>query len=141
MLLYIFVIRLGAYFTMLTGSIMILSCFAFGIIILNDPKMKIPFANPEEMAVFVDPQFGWSWYLTLFTGIGVLVLGGVVLALDFFIPRKIATVFHHSIVEEDEFFAVSEFFKITFMLFSFIFLPLAIHRRSMRRRKRQGSQA
>lgn len=87
---------------------MILSCFAFGIIIINDPPLKIPFANPEEMAVFVEPNFGWSWYLTLFTGIAVLVLGGVVLVMDFFIPRKIATVFHHSIVEEDEFFAVSE---------------------------------
>ena len=99
---------------------MILACFAFGIIILNDPKMKIPFANPEEMVVFVDPQFGWSWYLTLFTGIGVLILGGVVLALDFFVPRKIAAVFHHSIVEEDEFFAVSEIL-FTFIAFKLFF--------------------
>jgi hypothetical protein len=107
-LLYVFVIRLGAYFTMLTGSIMILACFAFGVIILNDPKMKIPFSNPVDHTVFVDPQFGWSWYLTLFTGIGTLVLGLVVLLMDFFLPRKIAVVFHHSVVEEDEFFAQDE---------------------------------
>ena len=96
---------------MLTGSIMILACFAFGVIILNDPKMKIPFSNPVDHTVFVDPQFGWSWYLTLFTGIGTLVLGLVVLLMDFFLPRKIAVVFHHSVVEEDEFFAVSAGFR------------------------------
>ena len=106
-ILYIFVIRLGAYFTMLTGIIMILACFSYGIIIINDPPLKIPFANPENGVVFLEPHFGWSWYLPLFTGIAVLVLGAVVLFLDFFMPRKIATVFHHSIVEEDEFFAVS----------------------------------
>ena len=106
-LLYIFVIRLGAYFTMLTGSIMVLSCFAFGIIILNDPKMKIPFANPIDHVVFIDPQFGWSWWLPLFTGIALIILGFVILLLDFFLPRKIAVVFHHSVVEEDEFFVVS----------------------------------
>ena len=92
---------------MLTGSIMIMACFAYGIIILNDPKMKIPFSNPVDHAVFVDPQFGWSFYLPLFTGIATLILGLVVLLLDFFLPRKIAIVFHHSVVEEDEFFAVS----------------------------------
>ena len=92
---------------MLTGSIMILACFAFGIIIYNDPKMKIPFANPYDHVVFVDPQFGWSWYLPLFTGIATLILGTVILLFDFFLPRKIAIVFHHSVVEEDEFFAVS----------------------------------
>lgn len=98
---------------MLTGSIMILACFAYGVIILNDPKMKIPFANPDDQVVFIDPQFGWSWYLPLFTGIGTLVLGTVVLIMDYFLPRKIAIVFHHSVVEEDEFFAVSELYIIS----------------------------
>lgn len=93
---------------MLTGVIMILACFAFGIVILNDPKMKIPFANPVDHVVFIDPHFGWSFYLPLFTGIAVLILGIVIVLLDFFLPRKIAIVFHHSVVEEDEFFAVSE---------------------------------
>ena len=99
---------------MLTGSVMVMACFAYGIIIYNDPKMKIPFANPVQEAVFVDPQFGWSWYLPLFTGIALLALGLAILLLDFFLPRKIAVVFHHSVVEEDEFFAVSfEVFSIT----------------------------
>ena len=91
---------------MLTGSIMILSCFAYGVIIINDPPLKIPFANPEDMTVFVEPKFGWCFYLALLTGIAVLILGGVIVVLDFLFPRKIAIVFHHSIVEEDEFFAV-----------------------------------
>lgn len=97
---------------MLTGSIMILACFSYGIIILNDPKMKIPFANPVDHVVFVDPQFGWSWWLTLWTGIATVVIGTVVLFLDFFLPRKIAIVFHHSVVEEDEFFAVRDVYLL-----------------------------
>lgn len=91
---------------MLTGSILILACFSFGLIVLNDPKMKIPFANPVDHLVFVDPQFGVSFYLPLFTGICVVFLGLFILLMDYFFPRKIAVVFHHSIVEEDEFFAV-----------------------------------
>lgn len=91
---------------MLTGSILILACFSFGVIIVNDPKMKIPFANPVEHVVFVDPQFGWSFYLPLFTGILLVFLGLFIYLMDYFLPRKIAVVFHHSIVEEDEFFAV-----------------------------------
>ena len=105
---------------MMTGITMVLACFAYGIIILNDPKMKIPFFNPEEMAVFVDPHFGWSWYLPLFTGIATLILGLVIAILDFFFPRKIAVVFHHSIVEEDEFFAVREH-HCTIIIIAFVF--------------------
>ncbi len=86
---------------------MILAIFAYGIIIENDPKMKIPFANEEEGAVFVDPHFGWSWGLTLATGICTLILGCVVLFMDYFFPRQIAVVFHHSILEDDDFFQVS----------------------------------
>lgn len=111
---------------MLTGSVMVLSCFAYGIIILNDPKMKIPFANPIDQAVFIDPQFGWPWWLTLFTGIGLIVLGFVILLLDFFLPRKIAVVFHHSVVEEDEFFVVSELKLLVVHTLQFILVLLVI---------------
>ncbi len=86
---------------------MVLACFSFGLIILNDPKMRIPFANEEEGAVLIDPEFGWSWYLTLVTGILTFFLGIFILVMDFFFPRKIAVVFHHSIIEDDDFFQVS----------------------------------
>ena len=101
-------VRYGAYFTIYTGLIIILGDFAFGLIIYNDPKMKIPFANEEDGVVFIDPQFGWSWYLTLFTGIGTFFIGIAVLLMDYFFPRQIATFFHHSILEEDDFFQVGK---------------------------------
>lgn len=106
-LLYIFNIRDGAIFTIFTGLIMLLAIFAFGVIIINDPEMKIPFANEEEGTVFIDPKFGWSWWLALWTGLGTLTIGIVVYVMDFFFPRKIAVVFHHSVLEEDDFFEVS----------------------------------
>ena len=105
-LLFIFVIRLGAWFMLLTGLLMVLACFAFGIIIINDPPVAIPFANEIQGTVRVTPTFGWSFILTLVTGVALVILGVVILLLDYFFPRQIATVFHHSTVEEDEFFQV-----------------------------------
>ena len=108
MLLFIFVIRLGAWFMLITGLLMVLACFAFGILIINDPIVAIPFANEIQGTVRVTPAFGWSFYLTLLTGIAVVILAVAVLAVDYFFPRQIAVVFHHSTVEEDEFFQASD---------------------------------
>ena len=91
----------------LTALIMILSVFAFAIIVINDPDLKIPFAD-DHTVVFIEPKFGWSFYLPLFTGIALFFLGIAIYLMDYFIPRKIAVVFHHSIVEEDEFIQVRE---------------------------------
>ena len=91
----------------ITGLLMILACFAYGIIIINDPKIAIPFANPRDRFTgTLEPDYGWSFYLSLIVGIIVVLLGVIIIMLDYFVPRKIAVVFHHSIVEEDEFFAV-----------------------------------
>lgn len=106
-LLFIFVIRYGAWMMLITGLLMILACFAFAIIIINDPPVAIPFANPIQGEVLVRPTYGWSFTLTLVTGIVVVLLGAIIIAMDYFRPRTIAVVFHHSIVEEDEFFQVS----------------------------------
>ena len=81
---------------------MILAIFFYGIIIKNDPELKIPFGPGDEYTL--EPQFGWSFYLTLFTGLGCVVLGCLIWALDFFVPRKIAIVFNQIFVEDDEFF-------------------------------------
>ena len=106
-LLYIWVVRLGAWFTILTGSLMVFSVFAYSLIIINDPEFKLPFAN-EGGTEFLEPTFGWSWYLVLLTGIGTIAIGIVVLLMDYFMPRRIAVVFHHSVVEEDDFFEVKQ---------------------------------
>lgn len=106
-LLFIFVIRYGAWFMLITGMLMVLACFAFGIIMINDPPLAVPFANPIQGEVFVRPTYGWSFILTIVTGNVVWFLALVILLMDYFMPRRIAVVFHHSIVEEDEFFQVS----------------------------------
>lgn len=70
--------------------------------------MILPFANQVSGPVFLQPHYGWSFYLVIITGIITFALACVVLLMDFFFPRKIAVVFHHSVVEEDEFFQVED---------------------------------
>ena len=106
MLLFIFVIGTGGWFMLTTGLVMILASFSYAIIILNDPHIFFPFADNHGEVVKLIPTYGWSWWLNLITGIAVVALALVVLIMNYFFPRQIATVFHHSVVEEDEFFQV-----------------------------------
>ena len=85
------------------GMLMLLAIFAYGVIIINDPILQIPFADGV-----VYPTFGWSWYLTLVTGLFCLFLGIVIVVLDYFLPRKIAIVFNRTLIEEDDVFYVEE---------------------------------
>lgn len=89
-----------------TGLIMCLASFAYAIIVINDPRIFFPFGDNEGHMVKLFPDFGWCWYLNLLTGIAVVALSIVILFMNYFFPRKIAVVFHHSVVEEDEFFQV-----------------------------------
>ena len=86
---------------------MICACGSYGIIIINSPRLKVPFGDIRGDVTFLNPTFGWAWYLSLFTGIATVVLAILIWLLNYFMPRRIATVFHHSVVEEDEFFQVS----------------------------------
>lgn len=104
MILFWLVIRLGAIALIWLGVIMIMAIFLFGIIIINDPELKIPFGTHD----ILEPHFGWSFYLTLFTGLGCIFVGCLIWLLDFFVPRKIAIVFNHTVVEDDEFFQEEE---------------------------------
>ena len=106
MLLFIFVVGTGGWFMLMTGLIMTLASFSYAIIILNDPPIFFPFADEHGELVRLDPDFGWCWYLNLITGIATCALAVIILAMNYFLPRHIATVFHHSIVEEDDFFQV-----------------------------------
>ena len=85
---------------------MIMAIFLYGIIIINDPELKIPFGPGDDYTI--QPHFGWSYYLALFTGLGCIFVGCLIWALDFFVPRQIALVFNRSIVEDDEFFHEEE---------------------------------
>ena len=89
-----------------TGLIMVLAAFSYAIIIINDPLFRIPFADNEGAMLFLETHFGWAWYLDLITGVVTVFLAVVILVSNFVVPRSVATFFHHSIVEEDEFFQV-----------------------------------
>ncbi len=90
-----------------SGLFMIFASFAYSIIIINDPQFRIPFADIEGRLIFLETHFGWAWILNLVTGCATTVLACLVLVLNFFLPREVATFFHHTVVEEDEFFQVS----------------------------------
>ena len=105
-ILFWMVIRLGAIAMIWVGVIMILTIFFYGTIIMNDPELKIPFGHEDNQ--ILQPRFGWAFYITLLTGIGCVILGCVIWALDFFFPRKIAIVFNRVVVEDDEFFYEDE---------------------------------
>lgn len=87
---------------LLTGSLLCLSVLSYGVLIRNDPPLRIYFPDG-----FLQPNFNYSFYLTLVTGV-LTVLGGLlVLVMDIFYPRKIATFFHHALIEDDAIFEVS----------------------------------
>lgn len=125
---FIFNIRYGAQLMILLGVLMIMACGAFGLIILNQPHIRLPWSaadctpNPnsnEWCAIAMVPSFGWSFYLVLFTGLAVFFTGGILYILDFFFPRYTAPLFHHNIIEEDE-----EFLEVNYkiaIVFYFLF--------------------
>lgn len=108
-----------------TGLIMCLASFAYAIIIINDPLFVLPFADNLGEKVELAPHFGWSWYLNLLTGIAVIILSNVILFMNYFFPRKIAAVFHHGVVEEDEFFQVITYCKENMTFSSILALTIA----------------
>ena len=90
-----------------TGLIMVLASFSYSVIIINDPPIIFPFADNKGERVNIEPKFGLNWYLNFFTGIVVIVLSVIILSVNYFFPRSMAVVFHHSLAERDEFFFVS----------------------------------
>ena len=101
-LLFIYVIRQGALFMLYMGLILCLAVFTYGMVIMNTTKMTIPFQDGT-----LNPQFGWSWWLTLVTGVFSVIASIVILITNYIFPRQVAAFFHHTLIEEDEFFAVS----------------------------------
>lgn len=100
-LIFIFNVRNGAYFLFLTGAMLCLAPFTYGIVIQNDPPFKIPFQD----GVLI-PTFDYSFYLTAATGGVTILLSIIIVIMDIFWPRKIATFFHHSLVDDDSVFEV-----------------------------------
>ena len=101
-LLFIYVIRWGAFYLLFTGLLMLLAVASYGLIILNDPPLQIHFHDGV-----LKPQFKAPFYLVLLTGVGATILAIVIVIADKIWPRKVAQVFNHSIIEDDIIFQVT----------------------------------
>ena len=64
--------------------------------------MKIPFQDGT-----LDPQYGWSWWLTLVTGVCSVVLSVVILIVNAKYPDLTAIFFHHAYTEDEVFVPVN----------------------------------
>lgn len=80
---------------------MVLASASYGLIILNDPPLKIHFADD-----ILRPHFKAPFYLVLFTGLGATILAIIIVIVDRICPRKVAVIFHHSIIADDVIFQV-----------------------------------
>lgn len=87
---------------LITGLLMLLASATYGLTILNDPPLKIPFQDDV-----LRPHFKASFYLVLFTGLGISILAIGIVIGDYIWPRKMAEVFHHSIIADDIIFQVT----------------------------------
>ena len=80
---------------------MMLASASYGLIILNDPPLEIHFADDV-----LRPHFKAPFYLVLFTGLGATILAIIIVIADCMCPRKVAVIFHHSIIVDDIIFQV-----------------------------------
>ena len=109
---FIFDIPYGAYLMVILGSCMIIACLCFSLIIINETELVFPWTIPDcdgatqDCTIFLDPEFGWCFYLVLATGIAVTILGLLIYILHYLYPRHVASFFHHSTIEDDEIFLV-----------------------------------
>ena len=86
---------------LITGLLMMFACATYGIVIINDPPLQIRFYDDA-----LRPTFRPSFFLVLFTGFGTSILAILIVIGDFMWPRKVAKIFHHSIIEDDVIFQV-----------------------------------
>ena len=87
---------------------MLLAVASYGLTILNDPPLQIHFHDDV-----LKPHFKASFYLVLLTGLGACILGIAIVIADYIWPRKVARIFHHSIIEDDIIFQVTIVFANT----------------------------
>nr|CAD7401820.1 unnamed protein product [Timema poppensis] len=84
---FVFVVRYGAYFTILTGVLQLLACLLWTVI-RNPYQLEIPF---EEKVLSL--QYGINYWLTLGLGLLSTTLGLLVAFLDLRYPDEIALFF------------------------------------------------
>ncbi len=98
---FIVSIRYGAFYMLLTGLVFLLSALTYGVVIQNDPPLRIYFPN-----AVLRPHFNYSFYLAIGTGTLTCLIALLILLIDYIAPRTSARIFHHSSIEDDEVFEV-----------------------------------
>lgn len=86
----------GAVYMLITGLLLLLAVLNYGVLIQNDPPLRIIFPDAT-----LRPKFNYSFYLTLVTGAVTSILACVILLVDFIYPRRTAEFFHHSVIDDD----------------------------------------
>ena len=99
----------------LTGSMMGLAALTYGVVVQNNPPLTIPFQDGV-----IRPTFNYSFYLTVITGGLTMIAAIVIIIMDIFWPRKIATFFHHSLVEDDAIFEVSNWSPVRLLWYQLV---------------------
>ena len=80
---------------------MCLAVLTYGVVIINDPPLKIPFQDDT-----IRPQFNYSFWITLCTGVVLTLAAVIVMIADIFWPREVAKMFHHGTIADDSIFEV-----------------------------------
>ena len=85
----------------LTGAMLCLAALTYRLLIKNNPPFQVHF--PDAV---LRPDYSYSFYLAIATGVLTILGSGVILFMSVVWPRKIATFFHHAIIEDDTMFEV-----------------------------------
>ncbi|XP_077988774.1 dual oxidase maturation factor 1-like [Glandiceps talaboti] len=95
-MLFLMVVRYGAYFLAMTGGTMLLGNLIYAT--LRDGEiLAIPFEDAT-----LTFSFGWCFWLTLITGLVCIILSIIVVVMDWRFPAFLATFFNADILQDYE---------------------------------------
>ncbi|XP_070564580.1 dual oxidase maturation factor 1-like [Ptychodera flava] len=100
------IVRYGAYFLFINGTVLLLANLLFATLRWG-PELTIPFKD-----AVIQFQYGWCFWVTLITGFLCIVLGGLILLLDYYLPAEVATFFGHDVIENYEECFVEEYRQV-----------------------------
>ncbi|XP_070541736.1 dual oxidase maturation factor 1-like [Ptychodera flava] len=95
-ILFFMVIRYGAYFMALTGSVMLLGNLIYATL-RDGPDLEIPFEQATLMFAY-----GWCFWLCLIVGLLCIILAVIVVIMDFRFPSQLATFLNSDLLQDYE---------------------------------------
>jgi len=64
-------------FSVVFGSLLVLSCILWSSLSDMSTKLQIPFPGRDGVTVFLKPRYGWTYYLVIITGVSTILTGFV----------------------------------------------------------------